>query len=162
MFKTKLYNMDNQEWGTGNFDRGDSWRSDLAYQCEICHTKTNRWVMGGWPGSGPRILCPGDVYQEHVGVESAVGQYQHLEKQIKDFEKTLNVSQVDKERAQNMMNNLYAQRELLEAKVDELRKVFSGRLDDLEGLHSNSSIKSFYPSARYVTRKKLRTLYLVK
>ena len=52
----KLYNIDEQEWRTGNFDRGDSWRSDIAYQCEICHTKTNRWVMGGWPSMGPRIL----------------------------------------------------------------------------------------------------------
>ena len=148
--------MDKQEWREGKFERGDSWRSDIAYQCEICHTKTNRWVMGGWPGMGPRILCPGDVYQEHDELESSFGQYQSLDKQIQDFEKTLSESpQVDRKKAQNMIDNLYAQRELLEAKIDKLRKAFSGRLYDIEGLDSNSSIKNFYPSSRYAGEKKL-------
>ena len=152
----KLHNMDEQEWRRSSFKRGDSWRSDIAYQCKICHTKTNNWVMGGWPSMGPKILCPGDLYQEHDELESSLGQYQSLDKQIQDFEKTLRESpQVDGEKAQNMMDNLYSQKELLEVKVDKLRKVFSGRLDDIEGLNSDSGVKNFYPSSRCASEKKL-------
>src|SRR3989344_6621754 len=128
MSKTKLYNMDRQEWREGNFERGNVWRSDIAYQCEICHTKINRWIMGGWPGMGPRILCPGDLYQEHDELEDSLKQYQTLDRQIRGYEETLRAaSQVNKTRAQNMIDNLHAQRELLEAKVSKLQEIFLGR-----------------------------------
>ena len=140
VIKMKLYNMDIQEWRKGKFERGASWRSDRIYECEICHTKTNKWIIGGALGTGPRILCPGDEFQEHDELESSFGQYQKLNIKIKDFEKTLRESsQVNRERAQDMINHLYAEKELLEAKGDKLRKMFSGRLDDIEGLDSKSS-----------------------
>ena len=156
MAKTKLYNMDKQEWREGNFERGSVWRSDIAYKCEICHTKTNRWIMGGWPGMGPRILCPGDLYQEHDELESSLSQYQTLDGQIRDYEKNLDGNpKVNRVRAQNMIDNLHAQRELLEAKVSELREImFIRKLDNIESLDDNPSIREFYPGSRYVGDKK--------
>ena len=67
----KLYDMDTSEWREAGFKRGDTWRSTKVYRCEICRTKTNIWIMGGSPGMGPRIVCPGDPYKEHDDIESA-------------------------------------------------------------------------------------------
>jgi len=147
--------MDKREWG-GKFNRGDSWRSDVAYQCKVCHTKTNKVIMGGYPGMGPRIICPADAFPEHDELESALAQYQSLDIQIQDFEQTLRESsQIDRGKAGVMRGSLSTQRALLEVKVNRLRKVFSGRLDDVEGLNSDASTIDFYPTLRHATKKKL-------
>ncbi|MBI2045799.1 hypothetical protein HYT23_07085 [Candidatus Pacearchaeota archaeon] len=151
--------MDRQEWREGNFERGDIWRSDIAYQCEICHTKTNRWIMGGWPGMGPRILCPGDLYQEHDELENSLKQHQALAGQIKGYEKIFG------EVPKNAKDTFHAQQELLEAIVNKLREPFYRRLDDVKGLDNDASIRKFYPTSRCANKKSLkdaRFLYLCK
>ena len=50
--------METKDWRTRRFKRGDSWRSTKVYECVVCETKTNYWVMGGWPNTGPRLICP--------------------------------------------------------------------------------------------------------
>lgn len=59
VIKMKLYNMEKGEWEGGKFKRGDHWRSDRVYECNICKCKSNEYVMGGWPSMGPRLVCPG-------------------------------------------------------------------------------------------------------
>ena len=148
--------MDKQEWREGKFKLGDTWRSHIVYRCGICHTKINKWVMGGaWWGSGPRLLCPADQYKEHDELESALEKYNSLDEQIQDYEKTLQeATDLKRERAQNMINNLSAERELLEAKIKKLRELFSGRFDDVEGVDSSANIRDYYPSARYSSYEK--------
>lgn len=159
----KLYNTDKQEWRNGNFKRGDSWRSDIVYRCEICHTKTNKWVMGGWPGMGPRILCPGDIHQEHEELESLIPRCDTLNSQIQDYEKTLKeATNINRKRAQNMINNLYAQKDLLEVEINKLRERFSGRLDDIVGLDSNAKTEDFYPHSQCVVDEKKSLLEITK
>ena len=87
----KLYDMDSdvQEWRVGNFQRGDSWRSDEIYRCKLCHTKTNNWQMGGWPGMGPRLICPGSGYKEHKHLTELFELYLDIEKDPKYVEQVL-------------------------------------------------------------------------
>jgi len=147
--------MDNQEWREGKFKRGDVWRSKAAYSCGICHTKTNRWVMGGYPGMGPRKICPGDMYQEHDDLESAVERCDDLDKQAKDYETILaDADDVDHDRARSMLDNLYVQKELLESKIGKIRRRFTERLDDLQGWQPGDELREYYPCSRIANRKK--------
>jgi hypothetical protein len=109
----KLYDMDKEEWR--KFERGDCWRSNAIRECAICYVKTNDWVMGGHPGTGPRLICPGNRYQEHNEIEAYLTKSYNLGLEIKFFEKILNESpELDGERSQNMLDNLSVQKELLE------------------------------------------------
>lgn len=54
----KLYNMKSDEWRDANFKRGDKWRSTRKFECPACGCKSDKLIMGGWPGMGPRLLCP--------------------------------------------------------------------------------------------------------
>ena len=44
----------------GKFKRGDVFRSLEASICGVCGCKSNKWEMGGYPGLGPRLVCPGN------------------------------------------------------------------------------------------------------
>lgn len=55
----RLYNMEKAEWRQTDFERGDHWRSKQVYKCGICGCESNEFHMGGWPGMGPRLGCPG-------------------------------------------------------------------------------------------------------
>ena len=78
----QLYDMEEQEWRKGNFKRGDSWRSSEIYQCQICQVRTNKWIMGGSMGMGPRILCPGSMYDEHIQLENFITRLDRLQEEI--------------------------------------------------------------------------------
>lgn len=85
----KTYNMDKGEWRSGGFERGDNWRSDKIYQCCVCTTKTNKWIMGGHPNIGPRIRCPAENYLEHDEIINLIKESVHncgdIEKAGKDI-----------------------------------------------------------------------------
>lgn len=38
--------------------RGDVFRSLQVFECWVCGARTNRIVMGGYPGYGVRVICP--------------------------------------------------------------------------------------------------------
>ncbi|KXA99414.1 hypothetical protein AKJ41_05480 [candidate division MSBL1 archaeon SCGC-AAA259O05] len=143
----KLYDIEKQEWRGEFEERGESWRSELVYRCEICHTKTNKWHIGGWPGKGPRLLCPGDEYEEHDELESILERYDELEALFDLY------NSIDRETAQEM-DELRLQIDLLGEKVEELRKKFSEGVDDVEGVGPDAQVKSFYPSTRYAGEKR--------
>lgn len=91
----KLYNMDLQEWRDGEFKRNDSWRSDIAYRCEVCHVETNLWIMGGWPGMGPRLLCPGSKYKEHDEIGSSLEEIKTIEAKILRYAPIIELEEID-------------------------------------------------------------------
>ncbi len=143
----KLYDMDEQEWRDGDFDRGDHWRANKVYVCRICHTKTNRWIMGGWPGMGPRLLCPGDRYSEHDELEKVLEKSNSLEDQINEYTTiSKETSAVDKKETKKMLRYLQTQKQLLDVKISNLRKKFEGKCDGVEG-HPLKS-EEFYPGSR--------------
>ncbi|KXB07460.1 hypothetical protein AKJ54_00160 [candidate division MSBL1 archaeon SCGC-AAA382K21] len=140
----KLYDMDKQEWREGDFERGDKWRSEQVYRCDICHTKTNKWHMGGWPGKGPRHLCPGDRYVEHDDLESTLERHKRLSERVREYEKILRkADEIDRRGAEDMLNSLRAEKELLEEKIEGLREKFDGKLDDVKGASASAEIRGF-------------------
>lgn len=150
---TQLYNMDLkvQEWRKGKFQRGDTWRSRAIYQCEICHTQSNRWIMGGWPGMGPRIVCEGTQYQEHEELEQTLEEYASLDRKIKTYQET--AQQIHIPNAETPIQSLSTESQLLKARANTFRELFKGKLDDLIGLE-NAEVILYHPSSRYVKRDK--------
>jgi hypothetical protein len=152
----KLYEMEAKRYLHQGVTRGFSWRSDHIFVCQVCHTKTNYWVMGGWPGYGPRLLCNGEIYKEHDELESAFKKCSSLEKKIKEFEKLLQISSdINQENGKSLIKNLSAEKELLEFKIKKLRGLFSGKADDIAGIDiKNAEWEYFYPDSHYAGTKK--------
>jgi hypothetical protein len=59
MVVIKGIDMEKKEW-RGRFKRGHAWRSTTVATCGVCGCKSNLWEMGGYPGMGPRLVCPGN------------------------------------------------------------------------------------------------------
>lgn len=137
----KLYNMDKDEWRKGKFRHGDFWRSTVAYKCRICHVKTNEWHMGGYPGMGPKLLCPGDRYKEHDQIESAIKKLFKIRNNLKDG-KEYSIK----------LKHLEEEEKLFSAKIKRLRKLFL-KLDDVKG--KISKVEDYYPVTKYYEKEKL-------
>lgn len=152
--KMKLYDMEKQEWRKGNFKRSDGWRSKAIYECSVCQIKNNSWFMGGYPGMGPRIMCPGKEYEEHKVLEQTLEKWEGLGEKIKDYKKLLKKAK-NQEKIKNLLSYLEAEKELLEIKFKDLRKEFQG-LDDLRGVDSKAKIISYYSPAEYSDVKSLK------
>ena len=111
--------------------------------------------MGGWPGKGARLLCPGDLYNEHDELESVLKRCKKINRQTEEFERTLQKApNAGGEKQKVLMDCLYAQRELYELEIKWLRQAFSGKVDDLQGVDTNASTQMFYPSSKYACEKK--------
>jgi hypothetical protein len=52
--------------------RGDEFRSLQVWECPICKARTNRVVIGGWPGTGVRAICPHATACWHHELEAKV------------------------------------------------------------------------------------------
>lgn len=159
MTKVKLYNMDLkvQEWRDGEFKRGDSWRSNIVYRCEICHVETNLWIMGGWPGMGPRLLCPGSRYEEHDEIESSLQGIKSIEAKILKYKPVLESGEIESNRASSLAQYLLTEKEILEINIKDLRNLFSlYGLNNLECLDKVYKIEEYYPSSRYSEKEKLK------
>lgn len=50
-------------------ERGAVFRTLQVYRCEICGARTNRAVIGGYPGYGLRVPCPNAVACWHHELE---------------------------------------------------------------------------------------------
>jgi len=145
----KIYNMEKNEWRGKGFKRGDTWRSTKVYRCKICHTKTNEWIMGGYPGMGPRLLCPADGTKEHEEIESLLEDYVDLNKKIKKYLKIFkHLKGCDFKKTIKMIENLSTERDLLKEAIKLSRKKISGKFDNIEGLGSKHDVEDYYPTSR--------------
>jgi len=153
----KLYNMESDEWRKGKFKRKDSWRSKQVYECAICRTKTNKWVMGGYPGMGPRLICPGDQYLEHDRLEALIIRKKEIEKKLRDYKKIAKKQTKPGMQVQPLVEHLRIERSILEAWIKEIRKAFL-KVNDIRGVDlEKTKTILFYPSARVAsTKTKLR------
>ncbi len=148
----KLYDMETEEWRAGDFERGSVWRSTAAYQCGICLVKTNRWIMGGYPGMGPRILCPGDLYEEHDALDEIIKEYEKIKDAFamyRGIDHTLEQSRVDK-----LFEHFEVKQDLLTTKIAYLQSRFPKTLDDIEGIGQDAPVISYIPGSRYGGDKK--------
>jgi len=148
----KLFNMSKQEWKKANFTLHDHWRSEVAYKCQICHVKTNRWFLGGYLSVGPRIICPGDDYSKHDELESDYKSYIELNKKIRSYKKALKTTKVKKGKYLDLIQNLITEKKLLNEKLMLLRKRFA-IFHDITG--TPKSVRLYYPSSRYDGHKRL-------
>jgi len=143
MTDVKLYNMDLgvQEWREGKFQRGDTWRSDAIYACEICGVCSNRWIMGGAPGMGPRMVCKGTQYTEHERIEGYIQRRDYLENLLKDASAVPDVE---------LLRGEYR---TIDVAVQNLRDRFAGRFDDIVGEPQRTVV--YYPSSKYMATEPL-------
>lgn len=141
----KLYDMDEDKW-RNKFERGETWRSEQVYQCKICHAKTNKWFLGGYPGKGPRHACPGDKFKEHAEIESLLKKHTELESLHKTYTKT-NPKKTQK------LKELPIQIELLEEKINKLRERFTEELDDVKGVSTEAEVRNYYPTSKPTDEK---------
>lgn len=152
--------MDTEELWNYPFQRGDTWRSTAIYHCQICFTKTNKWIMGGWPGMGPRILCPAGIYYEHETLDKDLNNLGELEKKLKRYEAIGNSRDNDAiqhDVIQQYLQTLRSEQQLLEAVINKLRKKFwKKNCNDVEGIEATAQIRPFYfGNSRYIPRMKL-------
>lgn len=152
----RLYDMNGDEWKKHNRQFGNRWRSSTIYRCAICHTKTNLWILGGTAFSiGPRLLCPGDRYEEHDELEETLDDYGDVSRRIQKMEELLKKApELYQRRRDNILDGLYGQRGLYAGEISRLRKLFSGRCNNLKGVTANSPLEDFIPFARAVGPKK--------
>jgi len=149
----RLYDMEKGEWREGDFGRGDSWRSKQVYRCEVCHTRTNLWVIGGYPMGvgGARLLCPARIYKEHQELQRLHDRHRKTANRTSYLRRIFkSAKNLDRERVSITMKCLEGELQLLQARINELRDAFSGRCDDIEGMESNGELVDFHPSTRVV------------
>ncbi len=93
MHNIQLFDM-NKDDGYRKLERGAFWRSTELYRCVICGTYTNRWVMGGYLNTGPRITCPGTQYKEHHFLAKLHKKYDEVYTEVCDAEMYLDNSSI--------------------------------------------------------------------
>lgn len=148
----KIYNMESDEWRKGKFKRQDTWRSNQVYECGVCGVKTNKWIMGGWPGMGPRLICPGSSYVEHKRINELFMQMKLVEKKISDYKKmiknwTKQTKPDEMKKVINMMENLEAEHILLKNEVQDMRSRFK-QVSEVKDLSlKKAEIIIYYPAA---------------
>jgi hypothetical protein len=124
----KLYNMDKEEWRKGHFKHEDTWRSDSAQKCEICHTKTNKWHLRVGMYGGPQIRCPGDQYYEHEELEDAYNRWTDLKLRISQYKR---LAKSTGRNADALIRPVEKEAELLLEQINALRLRFD--CDDVVG-----------------------------
>jgi hypothetical protein len=156
----KLYDMEKQEWRQINLKKiGQSWRSKQVYRCVICHVLTNDWHLGGYYGSGPRLLCAADDYEEHDELEKLYLEHEDMIKKLKrmneHYDKHKNKLEHEqvpkvKEAIKVMEVNLI----MLGLEIADSRKRFE-KLNDVKGVNLKKTTPiAFYPSSRVSWPKK--------
>lgn len=125
----KLLSMEKQEWRS-KFKKGESFRSKEIYKCKICKTKTNKVLMTGCYGYGPKIICPAIKHKNHVILENAYKRIQKINNIISEF-KTYKIKPSE---------HVIKQKKLLQLII--LKNSLKG-YDDIKG--STKELIEFYP-----------------
>lgn len=108
--------------------RGDSFRSLQVFTCHICNAKTNKVVMGGYPGYGVRAVCPNSAETWHHELE-------------------------DKKGLKNPHHPASYQRELEEEIILAQEKIKTLAKDDIEGTPDHSLNRSVTNTRSYRVTK---------
>ncbi len=153
--KMQLYNMDSDEQWRGRFNKGDTWRGDTIYECVLCFSKTNEWVMSGGLTYSPRIYCPAESDILHGELLHTFRRHTQLIEELKEYGEIVQYAGgIDMNAVQRMKENLHTQKNLLEAKIKKLRDELSGKYDDIQGMVYSGYTKPLYPSTSYSRQDK--------
>lgn len=124
----------------GCTERGDTWRTTRIYQCDICGVETNKWTCGGWPGKGPRLICPAHSTAHHDELEVLVAERDDIYRRRELARRT-----ADTTAAGRFDDQFEADREVIDARIDTLRQRL-GAYDDVVGIDGECEVRSFTPS----------------
>lgn len=147
----KLFAMETDEWREERFTRGSTWRSSAAYRCVVCHTMTNKWEMGGWPGRGPRITCPGEftLSDLHLSLEQILHEIAKIRDEMEMYKQVPRIVSKDiTEFVTKHTCDLKMKIQAFEMIVDEVRKQFPTNLYDIQGLQPGHDVLEIFPSSR--------------
>lgn len=148
--KINLYDMEHGppgREGWRRFGRGDHWRSQQIYKCEVCHAETNYWIIGGWPGMGPRLLCPAQAkYIDRHGIlEEKLSEYLNIEGKIKFYKAQISGKSG---KADNLLAALYEERGILDGYIAKTRSELF-RTKNVRGVDADKAEAiNFYPSSK--------------
>ena len=152
----KLYDMDAQEWREGGFQRGDSFRSRQVYVCQMCRTKTNEILLGGYPGWGARIVCPGDSFTEHDEIEKTLRRQEEVAAAVEQLSPYVDEAAHRDPAVRELVRHWEAEQLLFQVKIDVLRRKFAGVLDDVVGIGEldPAMLREYRPGTRFGGKKK--------
>lgn len=123
-----------------DLDPGESWRVATARKCPVCHTMTNKWVLGGYPSRGPRQYCPAnrekftppdyepdERHEKHEELAELLSRREELEQRLTQYD-------TDSEAGERTINRLHDELEVIDEQIRTLREWFGGRFDDVKGI----------------------------
>ncbi len=155
----KLYDMDAmdaQEWRERGFRRGDSFRSKQVYVCQMCRTKTNEILLGGYPGWGVQIVCPGNSFTEHDEIEKTLRRQEEVAAEVEQLSPYVDEAAHRDPAVRELMRHWEAEQLLFQVKIDVLRMKFAGVLDDVVGIGEldPAMLREYRPGMRFGGKKK--------
>jgi hypothetical protein len=124
-------------------DSGEAWRVAQPRKCHVCHTMTNKWVLGGYPSRGPRQYCPAnrgepileqqeasERHEKHDELAELISRRDELESRLAQYD-------VDSVAGERTVNRLHDELEVIDEQIRTLRKWFGDRFDDVKGIDAN-------------------------
>ena len=123
-------------------ERADTWRQADIRRCPTCHSLTNKWMLGGYPSSGPRCYCPatnhgGEATDEQSEDEGPHEKHHELEELLDrrdELEQRRERYQTTSAAAERTQKRLHDELEVLDERIADLREWFDGRFDDVVGV----------------------------
>lgn len=122
-------------------EAGEPWRVATARKCPVCHTMTNKRVIGGYPSRGPRQYCPaneGKPLMDHIEPEERHEKHEELSELLsrrEELEQRLAQYDVDSDAGERTINRLHDELEVINDKIRTLREWFGERFDDVKGIN---------------------------
>lgn len=134
MNDNEAVDMESNRGSPENAEYGDTWRSTHVYECGICGTKTNRWVLGGYPSRGPRLLCPARDTEEHDELE-------RLHERRLELEERVNLYGQDSE--DDIVSGIRDELEVVRRVIDKTQTELGGKYNDIENAKDGLVTKRF-------------------
>ncbi len=109
--------------------KGDTFRSEDIYVCEICSTRTNKWEYNGALVPGPKLICPAEIFEEHDILEKLKEEYGNI---------------IDNDEVTDTCLKE------VEGKINSYEHIFGRRFDNLEGIDTEKAKEIPYvPATRH-------------
>lgn len=136
--ETQLFDMQSTRGSPDEVELGESWRSTQVYRCRVCHTETNKWVVGGYPSRGPRLRCPARDAPAHEQMEDLLERREDIQDRLAQY------STAGRE-ADDVLEHLRDERAVIDGQVEDLREEVGDQYDDVEGIEDQRDVVLFSP-----------------
>ena len=110
---------------------------------------------GGYPGYGPRLVCPASIYEEHQELEQILEENENITKRLKEIER-LDPKEVNQEKISPLVQILTGEKEMLEVRIRTTQRLFDN-YDNVEEKELTTEVIPYYPSSKYIPSNRIRT-----